>query len=445
MSISIENLSPISRRATITLPVEQVKKQFNKKLRELASKVRMDGFRPGKIPLNIIERRYGTQAFQEARAEVISESFYNGILEKKIPLIQGSATFELDSLIDAENDTEDLTFAVSFEVYPQIELENINSLKPTRMIIDISDQDIEDAISQIIKVHGSTIDLTEVAQESNIATIRWSLFSIDGEAIASMQNKENTLELGNTKDELLQQIQSHVIGLNPKESKTVEITFSDKLSNKDISGKTLKLELQLEKLQKFEPAEINSDFIKKLGIVSGNKDDFNKEVKTNLVHSAKKISEKRLELEIMSKLSELNNIEEVPSYLISQETKWIKQNLLQQQPELLKEGSDALDASIKERATDLIKRSLLVMALVDKYKVNIDEKTLHEYIQSYVQFMENPQKALETIYSDKKYINKMYNDIMQNLAIKAAIKDADVQEKIYTYKEALDYSATNLS
>jgi trigger factor len=445
MSISIENLSPISRRVTITLPIEQVKKQFNKKLRELASKVRMDGFRPGKIPLNIIERKYGTQAFQEARATVISESFYDCVSEQKIPLIQGSASFELDSLVDEKNDAEELKFSVKFEVYPKIELENINSLQPTKMIIDVTDQDIEDAIGQIIKVHGSTIDLTEAAQKQNIATIRWSLFSTDGEAIADMQDKTNTLELGNIEDELLKQIQSHIIGLKPKEAKTVEVNFSDKLSNKDISGKTLKLELQLEKLQKFEPAEVNSDFIKKLGIASGNKDDFNKEVKTNLVHSAKKIAEKRLELEIMSKLCELNKIEEVPSYLIAQETKWIKQNLLQKQPELLKEGSDALDAPIKERATDLIKRSLLIMALVDKYKVNVDEKTLQDYIKSYVQFMENPQKALETIYSDKKYINKMYNDIMQNLAIKAAIKDADVQEKIYSYKEALDYSAANLS
>ena len=156
MQVSVEAKEGLERRLTITVPADSIDSAVKSRLQQLAKTQRINGFRPGKVPVSVIKKRYGAAVRQEIAGEAMQQNFYQAIMQEKLNPA-GMPAFEMKT----DKDGEDLEFVASFEVYPEFEVQNTNSIKA--VIVDINEEDVDAMMETLRGQHGKWIEIEDAA------------------------------------------------------------------------------------------------------------------------------------------------------------------------------------------------------------------------------------------------------------------------------------------
>lgn len=263
MQVSVETTQGLERRLTISVPAEQIEKAVSDSLKNEAKRARIPGFRPGKVPVSVINKRYGKAIRQEITGEVMQRNFIEAIIAEKLNPA-GAPTF-----VPGETDAENFQFVATFEIYPEVELKGLDAIEVEQPTAEVTDADVDAMIETLRKQHATFEAVEREAAEGDKAKIDF-VGSIDGEEFEGGKAEDFELQLGSGR--MIPGFESGVEGHKAGEAFDIDVTFPEDYHAENLKGKVAKFAITLKEVQAANLPEVNDEFAKLFGVADGGLD-----------------------------------------------------------------------------------------------------------------------------------------------------------------------------
>lgn len=433
MQVSVETTGGLERRMTVQIPKDRLEKEVQERLRKLAGKAKIQGFRPGKVPLNVIKQRYGGQVKQEVWGDLVQSSFVEAISQEKL----NPAGMPQIQPVESADDTGDVSFTATFEVYPDIELQGLNEIKVERPVLEVSDQDIDDMLETIRKQRKEWKAVDRAAQESDRVIIDFEGF-MGGEPFEGGSAKEYPLELGAKR--MIPGFEDQLVGIKPDEERTISLKFPDDYHAKELAGKDVEFKIKAHKVEAAELPEIDDAFAESFGITEGGVQAFRDQVKKNMEREAEQKIRSEVKQQVLDGIIEKNQID-VPKVLIDSEIA----NLMQQQRQALglteTNQPQEIDPKIfEDQARRRVSLGLILSELVKQNDVKAEPAKLRQTVEEIASGYERPEEVIKYYYSDKERMAEIENLVMENEVVEWVVQQASVTDKKVTFNELMNPS-----
>ncbi len=320
MQVSVEPVSGLKRKMTIQVPAERIDQEVDKRLQSMKGRVRIDGFRPGKVPLKVIRQRYGRDVFHEVAGEVMQASFYEAVAKEELRPA-GAPTIEPRSLEPGKP----LEYEATFEVYPEIEPASLEGIEITRPVAEVTDADVDKMLDNLRRQRMGWQEVDRPAQEGDQITVDFEGF-VDGEPLEGGKAENMPIVVGGGR--LIPSLEEQLAGLEPGEEKTLQVTFPDDYHVEDLAGKAAEFRIRVHKVEEPALPELDDEFARQFGIEEGGIDKLREEVRANMERELRQAIQKDLKTQVMDALLERNEVE-VPEALVAEEIKALREQMMQ--------------------------------------------------------------------------------------------------------------------
>ncbi|NQY41983.1 MAG: trigger factor [Legionellales bacterium] len=428
MEFNIEKLSTLERKISVQISEDNLNSEIKTKLKMLATKVKLPGFRPGKIPLQVIENKYGKEARQEVISKLMQNSLQKALIESKVEPITNPT-------IDELNDSRGLKFSAKFEVKPEIIFADISQVKFIKYEAEITDEDVESAIMELRKQHTVWQESEEPVKDGMKVKVDF-VGKIDGKEFSGGSGEDFDFVVG--AGSMLEEFEKGIIGLQKNESKSVPVTFPDDYFAKELAGKQASFDITLKQISSPVLPDVNDDFMKKFGEKSGSLDSFKDKIRNNLKNHLQKRKDLLFQEDVFKKFSDANNIE-LPKGLVKHEATRLSNSYIENMKQHGKDvkNDELLAAKFEDRAKENIKLGLLVNEYVIQNKVNVDEQKVSEKITFIASTYADPEAVSKWLYSDKEQLDKIKSEVLEKQVVDTIADHSQVEIKNLSYTEIM--------
>jgi len=436
--VSVEPQGTLGRRMTLRLPGEQIERQLGSRLREIAKTARINGFRPGKVPIKVIERRFGREVRGEVVEDLLNTRFNEAVREHEFRLA-GRPQIEPDtSATEGEP-----AFVATFEVVPDFGDLDVSKLNIVRHRAQVSEEDIDRMLENLRQQRQGWTVVEREARTGDALELGIWLLS-DGKRIPEEGVNRSATVLGSGM--LLEEIETHLVGISQDVEKVFEVTFPEDWRVSDVAGK--KVEIHATATQISEPLlpEVDEAFIKSFGIKSGDLAEFRSEIRNNLERELKGALMNRLRTEVGTQIIEHWKDVELPPRLVETEARTLlARQLEQQQEQLRRSGSDqtlpppAEDAwkSFEQSARERVLIGLLVSEVARENTLTLDIDRLSEHLRLIASTYEEPEQVIEMYRTDANLMAGLQNLVMEEQVIDWIAERAQHTDQQLTFQEAI--------
>ncbi|MFK0569791.1 trigger factor [Endozoicomonas sp.] len=429
MQVSLEITSGIERKLTITLPVAGIDGEVNKRLQDLSRRVRLDGFRPGKIPMKVVKRRYGAGARQEVLGEMMQSSFVEAIQEQKLNPA-GAPSIEATS----DND-EGFTFIATFEIYPEIALNEFNGISVERPVAEVQESDIDEMI-ETLRQQGTTFEDVERAAELGDRITFDYVGTKAGEAFEGGSAENSTLELGSGR--MVPGFEDGLVGVAAGEEKVISVTFPEDYQAEELAGQAVEFACKVHKVSGSALPELNDEFFARFGVSEDGLEGFRKEVSKNMERELRQAVKNKVKNQVMDGLLKIHEVE-VPSALTSQEIDRMREQAVQQFGGM-KGGFDPKQLPAELFEADAKKRvalGLLIGEVVKQREVKVDDERVRAMIEEMASAYQEPQQVIDWYYSNDEQLSQIKYVVLEEQVVDTILEAAQVSENTCSYQEAI--------
>lgn len=431
MQVSIENLEGLQRKMTVQVPADQIASAIDQKLKQLSKTVRLDGFRPGKVPLSVVKQKFGGQIRQEVIGDLIESSYRDAIIQEKVR----PAGMPDIKPVDAD-DKEGIAYNAIFEVYPEIdsiELEAIEIEKPT---VEIADEDLDNMINKLREQRREWVEVDRAAQQGDQVTVDFE-GEIDGEAFTGGSGKDMAVEIGAGR--MLKEFEAGLEGMSKNEEKTVDVSFPEDYHGKDVAGKTAQFTLKVSKVSEPEIPELNEELVKTFGVEDGDVETFKNDVKDNMEKELAQKLKTRIKNIVMAGLLDKNEVN-APAALVDDEIKNLKAQMAQnmgQDPSRM-DPSHFPDDLFREEGSRRVQLGLLVGELIKKQDIKLDKDRFDSTLQEMAASYEQPQQVLDYYTKNPDARASLEGMILEDQVVDHILEKAKVTEKSVNFEEIMN-------
>jgi trigger factor len=440
MAAQIENLGQLDRKVTIEFARADLAKAKEARLAKLGKTMKVAGFRPGKVPKNMVEKQYGMQVDFELQFDKASELFYELARNEKI-LLAGQPRLDPKSELDADT----IVFDALFEVLPEVKIGDFSKAEVTKYATDISDAEIDRALDVLRKqqVHyhprgeaGEHGDggASSVAQAGDQVVIDF-VGKIDGVEFAG--GKAENFEYVIGEGRMLPEFEAATLGLKVGESKSFPLSFPADYHGKDVAGKTAEFTITVKSVSWAHLPAVDDAFALSLGVTEGGVAKMREEVKENLNRETKRRITSLLKGEVMDKLNSLCELD-VPKSLVAQEQERMVESARQ---DLIQRGiPNAKDAPIPaevfaEQALKRVRLGLILSDLVKQQNLAATADQIKSEIDEQAATYEDPKEVVRWFYSNPSRLKDIENMVLEDNVIKYFTSQAKVIDKSITFEE----------
>ncbi|MEK7791940.1 MAG: trigger factor [Pseudomonadota bacterium] len=433
MELNVENLGALKRRLDISITQERIQAETGNRLKKLAKTTKIHGFRPGKVPLNIITQKFGIQVQQDVLSDAINDEFNEAIKKSGLP-VAGYPHFE----IKQSGDDSYQAFSATFEVYPEISLGDLGQHKIERPIVQIADSDIDKTLDIIRKQRISYQTADRPANHGDRVKIDYHGV-IDGKDFSGGKAENVYLTLGDGK--FLKDFETALIGMKVGEDKSFDVVFPEDYHGKDIAGKTVTFTVKLHEIEIPVLPEINAEFAMLLGIPDGDIQKMREGIRLDLEREISKRVRAKLKEQVMQSLLDTTPIE-APSVLVSREVERLMQNA---RSDLEARGMKAKEIPLspdlfKEKAEYRIKLGLILAELIKVHHL----KALPEHIRSVIEeaalSYENPEQVIKWHYASPERLQEAESLALEENVVRWALEKVKIADKAVTFDELMGIS-----
>ncbi|MBA3660400.1 MAG: trigger factor [Gammaproteobacteria bacterium] len=421
MQVSVEKISKIERRITITVPEGQIEEAYNKKIDNFAKNANVKGFRPGKVPMSYIKQRFGDDARKEAIGEVIQNTLYKAIADEKLIPV---STPKVEPKIMEPN--KPLEFVASFEVLPEVDQVNFATDQLEKLVVEITPTDIDHVINHLRQQHTKWQKVDRPAQNDDYMIVTYTP-TIDGQAELA-EKKENTpIHLGSKK--MLPGFEEGLIGAKAGDEVKLALTYPDDFADKEKAGKAVAFDIQVHTIHSADLPALDEEFIQKLGIESGKEDELRQQIQQTLEQEKDRLLKEKLKEQVFTKLIEQNPIE-VPPILVTQEAKVIHDEIYakDQHHQHDEKEMDVFEGIAKKR----VALGILIAAYAKIANIQPDTAKVVKRMQEIAASYEKPQEVMEWL-SNKERRNGIESQVLEDQVLEKLMDGITLTEKTMTY------------
>lgn len=434
MQVSVETKSALERQMTITIPADRIDNDVVKQVQQTARSVRIDGFRPGKVPLKVVQKRYGAGIRQDVVGNVLQESFYEAIQQEKLTPA-GGPNIE----VKTDEAGKDVEFVATFEVYPEIDLADFSAVEIEKETSLIEQSDVDTMVETLRKQQTLWTEVDRPAQEGDKTVLDFEGF-IGDEAFEGGKGEGVDLVLGS--NSMIPGFEDAVAGKSVGEAFDISVTFPEDYQSDDLKGKAAVFKATATSISAPELPELNADFFLKFGMESADLAEFKVDVQKNMSREMTQALKGKLKDKVFAKLIELNAIE-VPTALVDSEIDNLRKQAVQQYSG---EGAN-LDFNMlpKEMFTDQAKRrvsvGLLVQEIIKVNEITADDERVRSTIEEQAQTYQDPKEVIDYYYANEEMLGQVKSLVIEDQVIDHLLGSAKVNETNVSYEDAIKPAA----
>ncbi|PZP22611.1 MULTISPECIES: trigger factor [Pseudomonas] len=427
MQVSVESTSALERRMTIGVPAERIETEVNKRLQQTASRAKVAGFRPGKVPMSVIRQRYESAARQEALGDLIQSTFYEAIVEQKLnpagaPAVEPKV-FEKG---------KDLEYVATFEIFPEFQVASFDNVEIERLQADVADSDVDNMLDILRKQNTSFENVDRAAENGDQLNIDF-VGKLDGEAFAGGSAKGTALVLGSGR--MIPGFEDALVGVKAGEERVITPTFPADYQNLDLAGKTAEFTVTVNSVAAPKLPELNDAFFALFGIKEGGLEGFRTEVRKNMERELRQAIKSKVKNQVMEALLASNPVE-VPKALISNEIDRLRAQAVQQFGSNIK--ADQLPAELfEEQAKRRVLLGLVVAEVVKQFELKPDEARVREMIQEMASAYQEPEQVVSWYYKNDQQLGEVRSVVLEEQVVDTVLQKAKVTDKQVSYEEAV--------
>jgi trigger factor len=427
MQVSVENTSALERRMTIAVPAERVENEVNKRLQQTAKRAKIAGFRPGKVPMNVIRQRFEADARQEAFGDLVQASFYEAIVEQKLNPA-GAPAVEPKSFEKGK----DLEFVAIFEVVPEFTVAGLESINVERLSAEVADADLDNMLEVLRKQNTRFEAVERAAQNDDQVNIDF-VGKVDGEVFAGGSAKGTPLVLGSGR--MIPGFEEGLVGAKAGEERVVNVTFPEDYQNLDLAGKAAEFTITVNSVAAPVLPELNEEFFAQFGIKESTLEGFRTEVRKNMERELRQAIKTKVKNQVMDGLLAANPIE-VPKALLENEVNRLRVQAVQQFGGNIK--PEQLPAELfTEQAKRRVVLGLIVAEVVKQFELKPDDAKVREMIEEMASAYQEPEQVIAWYYKNDQQMNEVRSVVLEEQVVDTVLQKATVTDKSVSYEEAV--------
>ena len=433
MAVIVETLEKLERKITLSLPVGVIQTEVNTRLKKLARTVKMDGFRPGKVPMNVVSQRYGYSIHHEVMNDKVGEAFSAAANEAKLRVAGQPKISEKDGAPEGE-----MTFDAVFEVFPEVKIADLSTADVEKVSAEVSDAAIDKTLD-ILRKQRRTFSqraISAAAEDSDRATIDFE-GKIDGETFSGGKAEDFQFLIGD--GQMLKEFEEAVRGMKTGESKTFPLNFPADYHGKDVAGKQADFMVTVKKLEAAHLPEVNEALAKSLGIADASVDGLRTDIKKNLEREVKFRLLARNKNAVMDALVSKAELD-LPNASVQSE---LERMIESARADLKQRGvKDADKAPIPDdifrpQAEKRVRLGLVVAELVRSNGLQAKPEQLKAHIEELSASYEKPQDVVRWYLSDNRRMAEVEAVVIENNVTEFVMSKAKVTEKSMSFDELM--------
>lgn len=436
MQVSVETTQGLERRLTITVPAESIDSQVKSRLQQLAKTQRINGFRPGKVPVSVIKKRYGQAVRQEIAGEAMQRNFYEAIVQEKITPA-GMPNFEMKTDVDGQ----DLEFVAAFEVYPEVEVKDVEKIEVEKPVVEITDADLETMMETLRKQHATWKEVKRKSKKDDRVTVDF-VGTIDGEEFEGGKAENFELEMG--KDRMIPGFETPIVGAKAGEEVVADVTFPEDYHAEALKGKEAQFKIIVNKVEGLSLPKVDEEFAKLFGVDDGDVEALNAEVRKNMQRELEQTLKANVKEQVIEGLLANNEID-LPKALVDQEINALreqaKQRFSQQQGGNVDNLPELPADLFQENARKRVSIGLLLGEIIKTEELKVDSAKVDALIETAASAYEDPQEVIEYYKTNDELMQQMQNVALEEQAVEVLLSKAKVKEVNKAFDEIMNKQA----
>lgn len=432
MQVSIQTTSGLERKLTVGIPAERIDGEVNSRLQKAASTVRLDGFRPGKVPMKVMKQRFGAGVRQEVLQEVMNKSFSEAVVQENLKPA-GMPDIEPKNM-DAGQDVE---YVATFEVFPEMELKDYSSMAIEVPVAEIGDADIDQMIETLRgqSAEWQTVDRAAISGDKLNIDFAGTK---DGEAFDGGTAEGSDLELGS--NSMIPGFEDGLLGAKSGEEKVLSLSFPEDYHAEDLKGAAVEFTVKVNSVSEKQLPELNDEFFGKFGVTEGGETKFREDVAQNMQRELANAIKSKTKNQVMTALAEFHADLQLPQALIKQDISAQKSQMVQQfggAAESLDIDSLLPDDMFKDQAERRVRLGLVLNEYISKEEVTADPEKVKETVETLASTYEDPQEVLNYYYNNQQQLQEIQSMVLEDTVVERLMAQATVTNKPSSYSEVM--------
>ena len=435
MQVSVEELSDIERQLTIVVEGSQLEDAYNQRMEKVARTARISGFRPGKVPLREVKRRYGTTIRMEVVGEIVQQAYRDACIETTLnPL--GQPSFELPQSLEPAGD-EPFSFKATIEVYPEVTIQPFNDIRVIDPSVEVTDADVQTVIDRMREQKADYQLVERVAAEGDRVVIDFA-GTKDGEAFEGGTAEDFNLELGSKS--MIPGFEEGIVGMGKDDRKTIQVSFPDDYHETSLAGQPVEFEITVKTVEEKVLPELDQEFLESIGASTDTDEPFEAQVRTNMERELKAAKDNYVKAQVASGLVDTHDFS-VPKILIQQEVDELKMRFFERIG-MGKPNQEQLDslpgAMFEDRAMDRVKAGIVFHALYKAESIEVPEERLRAEIERMAEPYDEPEKVIDWYYANESNLEQVKNVVLEAMLAERVMQDCQVEALTCSYDEAIE-------
>ncbi|PWQ92959.1 trigger factor [Leucothrix arctica] len=427
MQVSVESTGNIERKLTITVPAAQIDADVESRLKSMRGRVKVDGFRPGKVPLSVVSQQYGDSVYQEVLGETFQKTFSEAIEQEKLR-VAGQPEIAPESLERGQ----DLVYVATVDIYPEFEIAPMADLEIKRPVATISDEDVDTMIENLRSQQKEWTDVERAAADGDTVKINF-VGSLDGELFDGGSAEDFSVELGAGR--MLKDFEEGLVGMSKGEEKEITVSFPEDYQAENLKGKDAQFKLTVNEVKEATLPEVDDAFIEKFGVDAGDLEAFRAEIRSNMQRELEQAIKNRVKQSVMDGLSDLHEID-LPKALVTQEVGYVRNEMAENAGGA--DMSSLPDDLFKEQASRRVKLGLIVGEIVTKNELKSDPSKVDDMLNTLASTYEDPQQLIEYYKTNPQAMQTIQAAVMEEMIVEWVIGQAKVTDEEVAFTDLMN-------
>ena len=433
MAVTVETLEKLERKMTLSLPVGTIQSEVDTRLKRMARTVKMDGFRPGKVPMNVVAQRYGYSVHYEVMNDKVGEAFSAAANEAKLRVAGQPRISEKEGAPEGE-----MHFDAVFEVFPEVKLGDMSGAEVVKLSAEVSDAAIDKTIDILRKQRRTFAQraMDSAAQEGDRVTIDFE-GKIDGETFPGGKAEAFQFLVG--EGQMLKEFEDAVRGMKSGESKTFPLSFPADYHGKDVAGKQADFMVTLNKIEAANLPEVNEALAKSLGIANETVEGLRADIRKNLEREVKFRLLARNKSAVMDALVATAELDLPKSSVQAELDRMIEAARADLKQRGIKDADKAPipDDIFRPQAEKRVRLGLVVAELVRKNELQAKPDQLKAHIDELAASYEKPQEVVRWYLGDNRRMAEVESVVIENNVTDFVLSKAKVSEKEISFDDLM--------
>lgn len=429
MQVTLEETGNLERKMRISVPADQIETKVEAKLKQTAGQVRIKGFRPGKVPIREVKRRFGDEIRQEVSSEVMQTSFSEALQQENV---SPAGTPRIEDVTMESG--QDLEFTAIFEVFPEITPADTSAIEVERPVAEVTDADVDKMIETLREQNLEYEEVARGATDDDKVNVDFTGY-LDGEAFEGGKAEGADIVIG--QGGMIEGFEEGLKELSAGDEKDLTLTFPEEYQNQDLAGKETVFSIKVNAVSEPKKPELNDDFFKQFGVEEGGLEAFRAEVRKNMEKELRAAIKNRVKTRVMDELLRINEVE-IPRALVESEINRQRQEAVQRFG-----GGQQIDPSVlpaemfEKQAERSVTLGLLMNALIEAREIKVDDERVKAMIEDLASSYEEPEQVVNFYYGNEQQLNQIQNIVLEEQVVDALLADGNVTDVEMSYEEAI--------